>query len=96
MTAVLHLARMPQLTELDLSGWHSPLTDRGLVVLRQLPELRKFSLCWPQRVSDEGVSNLGGCEQLEEVNLMGTTTGDGGIKALAGKRKLAHFRPESW
>ncbi|MPY89079.1 MAG: hypothetical protein GEU99_14265, partial [Luteitalea sp.] len=27
---LLHLARMTQLEELDLSGYHSPLTDRGL------------------------------------------------------------------
>jgi hypothetical protein len=89
---VLQLARMPQLRDLDLSGWHSPLTDRGLAVLRHLPELRKFSLCWPQRVSDAGVANLSGCELLENVNVMGTPTGDGGIRALAGKRNLARFK----
>lgn len=27
---LLHLARMPQLENLDLGGWHSPITDRGL------------------------------------------------------------------
>jgi hypothetical protein len=89
---VLHLARMPQLEELDLSGYHSIITDRGLEVLRHLKNLRKFSLCWPQRVTDAGAANLTFCDQLEEVNLMGTQTGDGAINALTGKRRLRHFK----
>src|SRR5262249_44926891 len=87
-----HLARMPQLEELDLSGYHSPLTDRGLEVLRHLKELRKFQMCWPQRVTDAGVANLRFCDHLESVNLLGTPTGDGAIHALRGKRKLRHFK----
>lgn len=88
---LLHLARMPQLEELDLSGWYSPLTDRGLEVLRHLKHLRRFQMCWPQRISDAGVANLTFCDELESVNLMGTPTGDGAINALRGKRRLRHF-----
>ena len=53
-----HLARMPQLQELDLSGWEMQITDRGLEALRHLTALRKFQMCWPQRVTDAGVANL--------------------------------------
>lgn len=89
---VLHLARMPQLEVLDLSGYHSQLTDRGLEVLQHLKALKRFQLCWPQRVTDAGVANLTHCDDLEEVNLMGTHTGDGVINALRGKRKLRQFK----
>jgi len=87
-----HLAGMPQLEQLDLSGWDSPITDRGLEVLRHLPELRRFQLCWSQRVSDAGVAHLTFCDHLEDVNLLGTPTGDGAINALTGKRHLRIFK----
>lgn len=86
---LLHLAGMPQLEELDLSGWHSLLTDRGLAVLRHLTRLRRFSMCWPQRVTDAGAVNLTFCDQVEQVNLLGTQTGDGVLNALRGKRRLS-------
>jgi hypothetical protein len=89
---LLHLARMPQLEELNLSGYHSRLTDRGLGVLRHLRRLRKFQMCWPQHVTDAGVANLAFCEDLQDVNLLGTPTGDGAVRALAGKRNLRGFR----
>jgi hypothetical protein len=86
-----HLARMPQLVELELGGWHCPHTDRGLEVLRHLRALRRFQLCWAQRVSDAGVANLSFCDEIESVNLLGTPTGDGAINALRGKRLLARL-----
>jgi hypothetical protein len=87
-----HLAGMPQLRELNLSGWESAITDRGLEVLRHLAELRRFQMCWPQRVTDTGAANLKFCGHLERVDLMGTQTGDGAINALTGKRHLRHFK----
>ena len=86
------LANLPNLQELDLSGWKGRITDRGLQVLRHLPALRRFKICWQQNVSDAGLANLEACDQLEEVNLMGTPTGDGVIGALAGKPRLSQFR----
>ncbi|HUE89101.1 MAG TPA: ankyrin repeat domain-containing protein [Vicinamibacterales bacterium] len=85
-----HLARMPQLQALDLSG--CLVTDRGLEVLRHLPRLRRFQLCWRREVTDAGVAHLAGCDELESVNLMGTHTGDGAIHALAGKAQLRRFK----
>lgn len=84
-----HLARMPQLQALDLSEYPGgKLTDRGLEILRHLPNLRKFEMTWQSAISDRGVANLRFCERLEEVNLMGSPTGDGAIEALQGKAKL--------
>ena len=68
---LLHLARMPQLEDLDVGGWHSPITDRGLEALRSLPALRTFAACWSRLISDAGVEHLARCDNLESVNLMG-------------------------
>lgn len=86
-----HLARMPQLSELDWGGWKSPLTDRGLAVLAHLPALRSFKMCWAQNISDAGVAHLATAQHLEYVNLMGTPAGDGAIRALTGKAQLRRF-----
>jgi hypothetical protein len=87
-----HLAAMPQLQHLTVSAYPgSRLTDRALDVLRQLPNLRSFSMTWQRGVSDEGVANLRFCDQLERVELMGSSTGDGVIAALQGKPRLHHF-----
>ncbi len=89
---LLHLTRMPQLERLDLSEYPGgKLTDRGLEVLRHLPNLRRFEMTWQAGITDRGVANLRFCEVLEEVNLMGSPTGDGSIEALQGKAKLRRF-----
>src|SRR4029453_2540356 len=89
---LLHLARMPQLEQLNLSEYPGGrLTDRGLEVLRHLPNLRRFEMTWQSGISDTGVANLRFCELLEQVNLMGSPTGDGAIHALAGKPNLRRF-----
>ncbi len=83
-----HLARMPQLEELTVGGPRSRITDRGLDALRHLRQLRRFSMTWAPAVSDAGIASLAACAQLEHVDLMGTPTGDGAIRALAGKTHL--------
>jgi len=89
---LLQLARMPQLQLLDLSEYPGgKLTDRGLEVLRHLPNLREFEMTWQSGISDVGVRNLRSCDQLERVNLMGSPTGDGAIEALQGKCRLRQF-----
>ena len=87
-----HLARMPQLEHLDLSEYPGGrLTDRGLEVLRHLPNLRNFEMTWQAGISDAGAANLRFCDRLENVNLMGSPTGDGAIEALQGKPLLRRF-----
>lgn len=94
---VRHLARLPRLQHLDLSGTN--ITDAGLEVLRDLPRLRTLSLAWT-RVTDRGVRVLRHCEELEHVNLAavpqsGETwparAGDAALRALAGKSRLRHL-----
>jgi len=89
---LLHLAGMPQLERLELNEYPGgKLTDRGLEVLRQLPNLRQFAMTWQAGITDRGIANLRFCERLEEVNLMGSPTGDGAIEALQSKAKLRRF-----
>jgi hypothetical protein len=88
-----HLARMPQLQHLELSEYPGgQITDRGLDALRYLRELRSFQMTWQGGVTDEGIANLRFCDQLETVDLLGTPTGDGAIRALAGKGKLRKLK----
>src|SRR5256885_11151945 len=83
---------MPQLQHLNLSDYPGgKLTDRGLEVLRHLPNLRTFEMTWQAGISDAGVANLRFCDRLERVDLMGSPTGDGGIEALQGKAQLRYF-----
>jgi ankyrin repeat protein len=89
---LLQLARMPQLEYLDLGEYPGGrLTDRGLEVLKHLPNLKRFEMTWQAGVTDKGVANLKYCDQLEHVTLMGSPTGDGAIEALQGKPKLISF-----
>jgi hypothetical protein len=81
-----HLARMPQLERLNLTG--VKVTDEGLEVLRRLPNLREFTMTWHRWSSDEGLANLASCQRLERVDVMGSQCGDGAIKALEGKPAL--------
>jgi len=84
-----HLGRMPQLEELGLGGPTCRVTDRGLEPLRHLRALRRFTMTWAPQISDAGIANLGACERLEHVDLMGTPTGDGALEVLTGKPHLA-------
>jgi ankyrin repeat protein len=89
---LLHLARMPQLEYLNLSEYPGgKLTDRGLEVLRHLPNLRTFEMTWQAGITDAGVANLRFCDRLERVDLMGSPTGDRAIEALQGKASLRNF-----
>jgi hypothetical protein len=85
-----HLARMPSLQHLDLTG--TAITDAGLEVLAHLPQLRTLSLA-SNRVTEAGVGVLARCDELEELNLgVAPETGDAAVRALAGKRNLRHLR----
>jgi hypothetical protein len=89
------ITELDQVISLDLSGSRGrseypggKLTDRGLHVLRELPNLRTFKMTWQKGITDAGVANLRFCEKLEDVDMMGTPTGDGAVEALRGKPAL--------
>jgi ankyrin repeat protein len=84
-----HLARMPQLRELDIGG--TAISDAGLAVLGTLPDLRIFT-AWGIPATDTGAAHLAQCAHLERIDLGGTGTGDGLIAAVAGKEHLTHLR----
>lgn len=85
---VRHLARMPNLRHLDLSG--TAITDRELSVLRELKSLERIALSWT-RTSDAAVRHLLS-DQLCHVDVSGTRCGDESIRLLAGKPRLSHFK----
>jgi hypothetical protein len=85
---VRHLARLPALKHLDVSG--TAITDRGLQVLRDLPALETLSLAGTP-ITDEGVAHLAHCHELRQVNLSWTRTGNAALRALAGSPKLHDF-----
>ena len=85
------LSRLDHVTSLNLSG-SQLITDKGLQHLVRMPQLRVFEMCWQSGITDDGVAYLRDCEQLEEVDLLGTHTGDGAIAALTGKPKLRKFK----
>ncbi len=85
------LSRLDHVTSLNLSG-SQLITDKGLQHLARMPQLRVFEMCWQSGITDNGISHLRHCEHLEEVDLLGTHTGDGAIAALTGKPKLRKFK----
>ncbi len=86
--AIFALMRERRIAGLKADG----ITDAAMKGLSHLGELRRFQCCWASGISDAGVVNLEGCHRLESVNLMGTETGDGLIRAMAGKPLLRHLK----
>ena len=80
------LSALRHLQHLNVSN--AGITDAGLDVLRELPALTSFALQWDSHLSDAGLANLSFCDELEEVDLLGSHAGDGAINAITAKRKL--------
>ena len=80
-------------TELDLSGVRE-VTDAHLAAIGRLTHLERLDLSGTA-ITDAGVAHLRGCDALREVNLAGTYTGDGALRALAGKPHLHSFQSGS-
>jgi hypothetical protein len=88
-SGVAHLARMPQLRELNLGGCF--VSDRALETIARLSNLERLGLSGTS-VTDAGVARLAACERLERIDLSWTATGNGALRSLAGKNALTHFR----
>ena len=86
---IRHLAAMPALRYLDLSG--TSVTDAGLEVLRHLRELRTLSISW-NGTTPSGIGALAHCDELEQLMVWGPDhVGDAVVRALAGKPGLRHL-----
>lgn len=85
-----HIARMGRLESLNLTACR--ITDAGLAHVRELQSLREFQIFHHRGVSDAGLKHLRHCPKLERVELLGSHSGDGTIRALAGKAGLRHFK----
>ena len=82
-----HLAECPEIRGIDLSG-RRDLIDRDLAFLERMPWLTAISLGRCESIGDAGVGYLHRHQQLEEITLQGTNTGDGAVGHLAGKLAL--------
>jgi hypothetical protein len=67
------------------------LTDRGLEVLRHLPNLRTFEMTWQRGITDAGAANLRFCDRLEHVDLMGNPDRRRRDRSAPGKPTLRYF-----
>jgi hypothetical protein len=85
---LVHLARIDTLRRLDLSN-RDDLADDDLAFLQAMPWLTAISLARCGGISDRGVAYLRDHQQLEQVNLQWTATGDDAIAALTGKPELS-------
>jgi hypothetical protein len=84
-----HLAGFEALEDIELGGWHSPMTDQGFAALRGLPRLRSVGSWWSRGLSDAGAGDtLAACPAIEDANFGGTALGDALVVALADKPRV--------
>jgi hypothetical protein len=84
---LVHLAEIKTLRRLDLSN-RPDVIDDDLAFLERMPWLTAISLARCARIGNRAMSYLRGHEQLEEVNLHWTSTGDASIASLIRKPRL--------
>ena len=82
-----NIAGLVHLRTLELN--RTPLTSAALGALRELPQLRHLSLEYAAQVDDKAIPLLLALEQLESLQLSGTSVTDDGLHQLAG---LAHLK----
>jgi hypothetical protein len=97
----LHLESAPNVGDVDwkplsrltaLTLHNSQATGAGL---KDLANLRRLSLHFSKKVTDESLSNLSGMKKLAFLNLSGTSITDAGLRNLAGLEELAELHLES-
>jgi hypothetical protein len=79
-------SRLEHITALDLDGSRS-ITDRGLLHLARLPELRYLNLAGTE-ITDRGLAVLRRLPALESIVLADTNVTDSGVANLAACEKL--------
>src|SRR3954451_11186572 len=79
---LLELARLPQLTDLDLS--ETRITDIGFQYLKPLKNITRVNLYYAEQIGDGALAVMREWKNLKEVNLRGTKMTDAGLVHLAG------------
>jgi Leucine-rich repeat (LRR) protein len=75
------LARMPDLTQLDLSL--TRISDRGLRALRPASKIVALNLSFAEQIGDEGTAAIRDWKHLVRLNLRGTKVTDATLEMLA-------------
>ena len=78
---IAELARMPDLTRLDLSL--TRISDHGLRQIKQAPKIAELNLYYAELITDDGLSAVRGWKQLQRLNLRGTKITDKTLEMLA-------------
>jgi hypothetical protein len=86
--ALVHLAEVSTLCRIDLSN-RDDLVDRDLAFLEAMPWLTCLSLARCGRIGDAAAAFLRAHQELEQINLQWTNTGDDFVAALSGKAALS-------
>jgi hypothetical protein len=76
------LARMPYLTDLDLSL--TRITDQGMQDLKGLQSIVELNLRYAEYVTDEGLAAIKGWRKLKRLNVHGTKISDTTLEHIAG------------
>ena len=88
---------MPQLEHLNLSEYPGgKLTDRGLEVLRHLPNLRDFEMTWQRGITDAGVANLRVLRSARASRSDGIADRRRRDRGAAGQAEAASFAAAGW
>ena len=85
-----YLVECQTIRGVDLSG-RRDLVDRDLAFLEGMPWLTAISLGRCDSITDGGIAFLRQHQQLEEIHLHGTGTGDKAVEHLARKPSLARI-----
>ncbi|MBN2588988.1 MAG: sigma-70 family RNA polymerase sigma factor [Sedimentisphaerales bacterium] len=83
-----NLARLTQLESIDVY-WNNRITDEGVKYLKNLPNLKTFSTL-RGKLSDEGLSHLQECKNIESLFLPDSFS-DEGLSYLGRMSKLKHL-----
>src|SRR4051794_14381165 len=79
---LLELARLPQLTDLDLS--ETRIADIGFQYLKPLKNITRVNLYYAEQIGDGALAVMREWKNLKELNLRGTKVTDAGLVHLAG------------
>lgn len=80
------VAKWKKLERLDLSL--TRVTDQGLLLLKELENVRELNLFYAELVTDEGLAVVRNWKKLEDLNCRGTKVTDNTLTHIAGLRQL--------